>query len=136
MNASNNARRLLIRLGKIQPFVICFIVCVAYLETAYSLYFERYLYFNDCTIINTPINFYIANIMEYDWLVVIVSLIISLAIEVCKWNLYATAFLFAHLFEKSYLDFELEPTTIYVICLANIIVAGYLTWKGIYVVYK
>ena len=136
MNISNDARRLLIRFGKAQPFIICFIVCVAYLEVACSLYFERYLYFNDCTIINTPINFYIANIMEYDWFVVVVSLIISLAIEVCKWNLYATTFLFAHLFEKSYFDFELEPTTIYIICLANIIVAGYLSFKGIYLLTK
>jgi len=131
MSVSNDARRLLIRLGKVQPFVICFIVCVAYLEVAYSLYFDSYLYFNDCTIINTPINFYIADIMEYDWLVVFVSLIISLAIEVCKWNLYATTFLFAHLFEKSYFDFELEPTSIYIICLVNILVAGYLTLKGV-----
>ena len=136
MNVSNDARRLLIRLGKVQPFIICFIVCVAYLEVAFSLYFERFLYFNDCTIVNTPINFYIANIMEYDWLVVVVSLIISLAIEVCKWNLYATTFLFAHLFEKSYLDFELEITTIYIICLANILVAGYLTYKGIKILLK
>ena len=39
--------------------------------------------------------------------------------------------LFVHLTEKSYFDFELEPTTIYIICLANIIVAGYITYKGI-----
>lgn len=133
MNASNNARRLLIRFGKAQPFIICFIVCVAYIEVVCALYFEKYLYFNDCTIINTPINFYIASVMEYDFFVVIVSLITSLAIEVCKWNIYTTIFLFVHLFEKSYFDFELEPTTIYIICLANIIVAGYLTYKGIHI---
>jgi len=27
-----------------------------------------------------------------------------------------------------------EPTTIYIICLANIIVAGYLTYKGIRII--
>lgn len=36
-----------------------------------------------------------------------------------------------NLLEKSYFDFELEPTYIYAICIANIIVAGYLTYKGI-----
>lgn len=131
MNVPNNARRLLIRFGKAQPFIICFVVCIAYIEIVYSLYFDNYMYFNDCTIINTPINFYIADIMEYDLFVVIVSLIISLAIEVCKWNIYATIFLFVNLFEKSYFDFEIEPTYIYIICIVNIIVAGYLTYKGI-----
>ena len=34
--------------------------------------------------------------------------------------------------EKEYfLTVELEPTTIYIICIANILVAGYLTYKGI-----
>lgn len=136
MNVPNNARRLLIRFGKAQPFIICFVVCIAYIEIVYSLYLDNYMYFNDCTIINTPINFYIADIMEYDLFVVIVSLIISLAIEVCKWNIYATMFLFAHLFEKSYFDFELEPTAIYIICLANIIVAGFLTYKGMKILLK
>ena len=34
--------------------------------------------------------------------------------------------------EKEYfLTVELEPTTIYIICIANILVAGYLTYKCI-----
>ena len=131
MNFANDARRALIRFGKAQPFILCFVVCVAYIEVSYALFDENYLYFYDCTIVNTPINFYLAKIVEYDWFVVIVSLMISLAIEVCKWNLYATLFLIVQLIEKSYLTFELEPTYIYIICLANILVAGYLTYKGI-----
>lgn len=128
---ANKARRTLITIGKMIPFVLCFIVSIAYLETIYALFFEQYLYFWDCTILNTPISFYIGNIMEYDLLVCIVTLIISIAIEACKWNLWATFYLFVHLAEKSYFDFELKPTSIYIICIANIIVAGYLTWKGI-----
>jgi hypothetical protein len=58
-------------------------------------------------------------------------LTMSIAIEACKWNLWTTFYDFFHIAEKSYFDFELEPTTIYIICLANIIVAGYLTYKGI-----
>ena len=58
-------------------------------------------------------------------------LITSIAIEACKWNLWATFYAFAHISEKFYFDFELEPTTIYLICIANILVAGYLTLKGI-----
>lgn len=131
MNFANSARRVLIRFGKAQPFILCFVVCIAYMEVVFALSCDSYLHFYDCVIVDTPINFFIASIVEYDWFVVIVSLMISLAIEVCKWNLYATFFLIVHLWEKSYFDFELEPTTIYIICLANIIVAGYLTYKGI-----
>lgn len=129
MNLANGARRLLIRFGKAQPFILCFIVCAAYTETLFSLCCENYLYFHDYAIVNTPINFFVANIAEYDWLLVSVSLITSIAIEVCKWNIYATVFLFLQLLEKSYFDFELEPTYIYIICTLNIIVAGYLTLK-------
>lgn len=77
---ANKARRTLITIGKMIPFVLCFIVSIAYLETIYALFFEQYLYFWDCTILNTPISFYIGNIMEYDLLVCIVTLIIDIAI--------------------------------------------------------
>lgn len=136
MNIANNARRLLIRFGKSQPFILCFIVCVAYMETTYSLLCGNFLYFNDCVVVNTPFSFYIANVFEYDWFVVVTSLIISFAIEVCKWNLYATAFLVTNLLARYYFDFELEPTAIYIICVANILVSGFLTFKGIRILTK
>jgi hypothetical protein len=63
-------------------------------------------------------------------------LTMSIAIEPCKWNLWTTFYDFFHIAEKSYFDFELEPTTIYIICLANIIVAVYLTYKGIAILTK
>lgn len=60
----------------------------------------------------------------------------SIAIEACKWNILATFYAFAHIAQKFYLDFELEPTTIYIICFANIIVAAYLSYKGIKILLK
>ena len=127
---ANKARRTLITIGKAIPFVLCFIVCISYLETLYAICFERYLYFWDCTILNTPVSFFIGNYFEYDWLVCIVTLIISVAIEACKWNLWATFYLFVHLLEKSYFDFELDILQIYIIAIANLIVSGYFTYKG------
>jgi hypothetical protein len=61
----------------------------------------------------------------------VVMCIISIAIETCIYNKLACVYLGVNLAEKSYFDFELEPTTIYIICLANILVAGYLTCEGI-----
>lgn len=129
---ANNARRVLIRVGKLLPFVLCFIVLIAYTESAFALATSDFLSYNGYTIPNTPISFYIANnLEEYDFVMCVIVLITSIAIEACKWNLRATYFLFVNQFEKYYFDFELEPTTIYAICLANIIVCGYLTYKGI-----
>lgn len=133
---ANKARRTLITIGKMIPFVLCFIVSIAYLETIYALFFEKYLYFWDCTILNTPISFYIGNIMEYDLLVCIVTLIICIAIEVCKWNLWATFYLFFHIAEKSYFDFELDIWNIYIISILNLIISTYLTCKGITIFLK
>lgn len=36
----------------------------------------------------------------------------------------------------SYFDFELEQTTIYIICIINIAVSFYLTYKGIKILLK
>ena len=54
----------------------------------------------------------------------------SIAIEACRWNLWATFYLFVHLAEKSFFDFELDVWQIYIIAIANLIVSGYFTYKG------
>lgn len=132
MNIANKARKSLIRFGKLLPFALCFLICCCYIEILYSLTTQNYLHFSDCTIINTPINFYIAeHIFEYDWLVVGVALIISFAVEACLWNRLSICYAAVQLWLKSYIDFELEPTTIYIICIINIAISGYLTLQGI-----
>lgn len=127
-------RRLLIQLGKTLPFVLCGVILVSCLEMVFAVATSNYLYYDGMVILNTPISFFIGQYFEYDLLVCIITLIISIAIEACKWNLWATFYAFAHLAEKSYFGFELEPTAIYIICLANIIVAGYLTLRGINII--
>ena len=73
----------------------------------------------------------VGNYFEYNLQMLVVLCVISIAIETCIYNKMACGYLGINLAEKSYFDFELEPTTIYAICLANIIVCGYLTYKGI-----
>lgn len=129
-------RRLLIQLGKTLPFVLCVAILVSYIETVFNLATSHFLYLDGVVILNTPISFIVGQIFEYDLLVCCIMLTMSIAIEACKWNLWAIFYTFFHIAEKSYFDFELEPTTIYIICLANIIVAGYITYKGIYLLTK
>lgn len=128
-------RRLLIQIGKILPFVICAIVMFAYIESVISLLCCDYIKYGDCILLNTRISFAINEFIEYDWQMLAVLVITSFAVETCAWNKLACLYLLVNLVEKSYFDFELEPTYIYVICLANIVVAGYLTYKGLNILF-
>jgi hypothetical protein len=81
-----------------------------------------------------PISCVIGNQLEYNISHLLVLCVLSTSISTCVYNKLACGYLGINLAEKSYFDFELEPTTIYIICLANIIVASYLTFKGIKII--
>lgn len=131
-----NVRKLLIRVGKVLPFIVCFIAFINFIEMAFATATSDFLVYDGIVIPNTPISFFIGQYFEYNLQMLVVLVILSIAIQTCIYNKLACGYLGANLAEKSYFDFELEPTTIYIICLANIIVAGYITYKGIYLLTK
>jgi hypothetical protein len=133
---TNRFRRLLIQVGKVLPFAVCFLVVINFTETVFALATNDFLMYDGIVIPNTRISFFIGRYFEYNLQMLVVLCIISVAIETCIYNKLACGYLGVNLAEKSYFDFELEPTTIYIICLANIIVAGYLTFKGIKILLK
>ena len=125
-------RRLLINFGKVLPFILCFVLLVSYIECCVSLYIEDFMIYKDSITLNTPISFWLADKFEYDYLTLFAMTILSYAVETCLWNKIGILYLAFQLAFKNYIaNFELEPTTIYIICLVNIIIAGYLTVKGI-----
>lgn len=124
----NKVRRLLIRIGKVLPFVVCFLICINYAESLFSLTTKRFIIYDGITLLYTPISFFIGHYFEYNVQMLVVLVIISFAVETCLYNKLACLYLFVNLIEKSYFDFELEPATIYIICAVNIIVSGYLTF--------
>lgn len=125
-------RRLLINFGKVLPFILCFVLLVSYIECCVSLYIEDFMIYKDSITLNTPISFWLADKFEYDYLTLFAMTILSYAVETCLWNKIGILYLAFQLAFKNYIaNFELEPTTIYIICLANILVAGYLTFKGL-----
>lgn len=132
----HKARVWLIRLGKVLPFVVCFIVMLSYSETIFNLATNNLNDWCGTIIPNKSISWHIGRYFEYNIQMLVVLCIISVAIETCIYNKLACGYLGINLAEKSYFDFELEPTTIYIICLANILVAGYLTVKGIKILLK
>lgn len=131
-----NARIWLIRLGKILPFVICFIVAISYLETLFSLITNKLVDWCGYIIPNTSLSFFIGSYFEYNVQMLVVLTILSIAIQTCRWNRLACLYLFFNLIEKSYFDFELDIETIYCICIINIIASTYLTYKGIKIITK
>lgn len=132
----HKARIWLIRLGKVLPFVICFIVMLSYSETAFNLATNDLFCWCGIVIPSKPISWFIGHYFEYNLQMLFVLVILSIAISTCVYNKLACAYLGINLAEKSYFDFELEITTIYIICLANIIVAGYLTYKGLIIILR
>ena len=130
----NRFRRLLIQVGKVLPFAVCFLVVINCVETVFALATNDFLMYDGIVIPNTRISFFIGHYFEYNLQMLVVLCIVSIAIETCIYNKLACLYLGINLLEKSYFDFELEPTTIYIICLANILVAGYLTVKGLRII--
>lgn len=60
-------RKILIRSGKIIPFVLAFIVVVGYIESTHTVYNELYEMCDDGSVIlYTPISNYIGNIVYID----------------------------------------------------------------------
>lgn len=125
------ARVLLINMGKMLPFILCGIIIISYAETLVSLITQDFVEWNNSIIPNHKVSWFIGNYFEYDFITLLAFVILSIAISTCVYNKLACAYLWFNLLEKSYLDFELEPTTIYIICTINIAISGYLTLKGI-----
>lgn len=133
----NKVRRLLIQIGKSLPFLLCFIVFISYAENLFALATNDFLYYDGYYIVNTPISFAIGIKFEYDWLIVCVTMILSIAIETCKWNKFALLYLAANVLQKSYIaSVELEWGTICAICMVNMLVCSFLIYKGITIFLK
>lgn len=128
----HKARILLIELGKMLPFIVCFIVAVSYAEGLYALITNDFVLYDGCMVLNKPISWWIGQYFEYNLITVVILLTISVAVETCYWNKLAILYLSVQLIEKTYLsEIELYTGYIYAIVIANLIVSGFFAWKGI-----
>lgn len=122
----------LIRFAKVFPFILCGVILISYTEGIYALFTQSYYDHNGDTILYKPISWFIGEWFVYDWYTIAIATIFSLAFETCWHNKACIIYACINAWERDYfLTIELEPTTIYLICLANIIVAEYLTIKGL-----
>lgn len=132
MNIANKARFFLIRLAKVLPFLICFIVLVSYIETCLSLATSNFVIWSDYITPNKTFSWWIAQYFEYDWTTMVVLIVLSISVETCLWNKLAILYLCLNLYEKSlFSDIELYEEYIYAIAVTNMAICAFLCYKGI-----
>lgn len=130
------ARKALIQLGKALPFMLCFVLFVEYAESLFSSVLMDFCTIGGIVIPNTPLSSHIACLFEYDTLSVFITLIISVAIEACKWNLYASLYLAINLIEKYIFNFEMELALVYIVIIINLMTSLLFTLKGLKIYIK
>ena len=125
-------RYALIEIGKMAPFILCAIVCISYVESLYALLAHRYMEFGDGVYLYKPISWALASFIEYEIPALTVLTILSIAIESCKWNRFACLYLFCNILQRFWFAAHEYTITIYNgVCVANIIIASWLCYKGI-----
>lgn len=129
------ARTALILLGKILPFIFCALVMVSFAGTIVSLLTNHFVAWGDNVIPYKPYSWFIAQYCEYTLPMWLMLCIISEATETCVYNKAACAYLGLNLLEKSLFDFPMDTWLIYVVCALNVIIASYLTYKGVATLY-
>jgi hypothetical protein len=103
-------RKILIRSGKVIPFILAFVVVIGYIESTYALITDNYeMYSDGDVVLFTPISNYIGNIVYIDWFDVLLLYVLAVALEFCWRNMLAVHYLllnllFRTLTERVYLD--------------------------------
>lgn len=123
-------RKILIRSGKIIPFVLAFIVAVGYLESTHAVYNELYEMCDDGSVIlYTPISNYIGNIVYIDWFDVLLLYVLAVALEFCWRNMLAVHYLLLNLAVRTLVEhFYIESGMV-------IGIASFMALAGLYCAY-
>lgn len=96
------SRIALIELGKLSPFIVCFVVLISYIESLYALANDEYILFDDSLVLYKQISSFIGDYFEYNLITVLLLVVISIAVETCIWNKLCIAYLTIQLYEKHY----------------------------------
>ena len=107
------------------------LIIVSYIENVYALLSNHFVNYDGTIILRKPISFLIGTYCEYNIQTLLILSVISIAVETCKWNKIACIYLGLNLVEKSLFDFEMYAWQIYTLCVVNVLVASYITYKGV-----
>lgn len=124
-------RRILIRFGKVIPFIFAFVVALSYAETIYSVSNDIIIEDeNGGFVYYLPISNYIGNIVYIDWFDVLLLYVLAVALEFCQRNMLAVHYLLLNLVVRTLVErFYLDLWVI-------IPLAGFMALCGLYCVYS
>lgn len=134
---AHQSRIALITFSKMFPFGVCFIVCVSYLESAYSLCIGDMVQYEGYYVLAKPLSWAIGEYFMYDWDIVAVATLLSFATETCIWNKLCLVYIGLNLWQRSlFTTIELYVEDVVPIVLVNLLVSFVLTYKGINIICK
>lgn len=123
-------RKILIRSGKVIPFILVFVVMVGYIESTYALITDNYeMYADGDVVLFTPISNYIGNIVYIDWFDVLLLYVLAVALEFCWRNMLAVHYLLLNLAVRTLVEhFYIESGIV-------VGIASFMALCGLYCVY-
>lgn len=137
MSIVYRSRVLVVRFAKVFPFVLCFVVFISYAEGLYALINENYCTFDDSIVLYKPVSWFIGNIYLYDWRSVTLAAVLSFAMETCWTNKACVFFLLINELERRYfITVELYPEQVAVIITINVLICGFLCFKGLKIMFR
>ena len=131
-------RKLLIRVGKVIPFVFSFVVALSYIESIYAVS-------NEIMIADTygdfvyylPISNYIGNIVYIDWFDVLLLYVLAVALEFCWSNMLAIHYLLLNLAVRTLVEhFYIESGIVVGIASFMVLAGLYCAYCGITIFLK
>ena len=123
-------RKVLIRSGKVIPFILAFVVMIGYIESIYALITDNYeMYEDGDVVLFTPISNYIGNIVYIDWFDVLLLYVLAVALEFCWRNMLAVHYLLLNLAVRTLVEhFYIESGIV-------VGIASFMALAGLYCVY-
>lgn len=123
-------RKILIRSGKVIPFILAFVVVIGYIESTYALITDNYeMYADGDVVLFTPISNYIGNIVYIDWFDVLLLYVLAVALEFCWRNMLAVHYLLLNLAVRTLVEHFYTESGIVVG------IASFMALAGLYCVY-
>ena len=123
-------RKLLIRVGKVIPFVFAFIVVISHIESIFAILNDDIILdFEGYYTYNVPISNYIGNIVYIDWFDVLLLYVLAVALEFCWRNMLAVHYLLLNLAVRTLVEhFYIESGIV-------VGLASFMALAGLYCVY-
>ena len=126
-------RKILIRSGKVIPFILAFVVVIGYVESTYALITDNYeMYADSDVVLFTPISNYIGSIVYIDWFDVLLLYVLAVALEFCWRNMLAVHYLLLNLAVRTLVEHVYIESGIVIGLASFMALAGlYCTYGGI-----